>query len=77
MIVKLINLAVADGLIDPVTKRRPFVDPATGQAIATPVDVPDTSHWYRRIREGDIARVDEPAPSGMEPVAPLTTRGGK
>lgn len=70
---KLINPDVATGLIDPVSKRRPFVDTATGHPILEAVDLPDTSFWIRRAMDGDI-RVEQPEPSGNEPIAPLTTR---
>lgn len=55
---------------DPVT-RMPL--PAEGG------EVPDNSFWRRRIRGGDVKLVDESgrsAPTGTEPVAPLTTREG-
>lgn len=39
-------------------------------------EVPETGedglHWHRLIRSGDVTRID--APTGREPVAPLTTR---
>lgn len=74
MKVKLVNPDIAAGLIDPVTKRRPFVDLETGRPILDVVDVQDTSHWRRQIRAGDI-RLAEIEPIGGEPIAPLTTRG--
>lgn len=37
-------------------------------------DVPESSYWMRRLRDGDVVRVD--APIGNEPIAPLTTRKG-
>lgn len=51
---------------DPHTKR-PL--PAEGD------DVPDNSFWIRRLRAGEVVRLDAPAPTGNEPLAPLTTRG--
>jgi hypothetical protein len=40
-------------------------------------DVPENSFWIRRLRDGDVVRVDVPTkPVGNEPVAPLTTRKG-
>lgn len=58
---------------DPRTKRRL---PAEG------ADVPDNNYWRRRLSAGEVVHVDETiaaptAPTGREPVAPLTTRGGK
>lgn len=54
---------------DPHTKR-PL--PAEGG------EVPENSFWVRRLREGEVVRIDAPAqPTGREPIAPLTTRGGK
>jgi len=53
---------------DPHTKRRL---PAEGD------DVPESTFWVRRLRAGEIVRIDEGAPVGNEPVQPLTTRGGK
>ncbi len=74
MRVKLLNEAAAAGLLDPNTKRSPFIDPTTGKVLAE-ADVPETSHWVRRLLDGDIERViDDPKPSGREPVAPLTKR---
>jgi hypothetical protein len=54
-------------------------------------NVPEDNYWMRRLRDGDVVRIDdppkkpelmsaapvdinEPEPSGREPVAPLTTR---
>lgn len=54
---------------DPHTKR-PL--PAEGG------NVPDNNFWRRRLLAGEVELVAEPsAPTGREPVAPLTTRGGK
>lgn len=38
-------------------------------------EVPDTTFWRRRLRDGDVVLVEAAAPTGLEPVAPLTTRG--
>lgn len=73
MKVKLVN-PVAPGLIDPITKRRPFLD-ADGNVLEQ-AEVPETSYWIRRVMDGDIARVDS-EPTGREPIAPLTTRGAQ
>ena len=41
-------------------------------------DVPENSFWIRRLRAGEVVRIDAPMqPVGNEPIAPLTTRGGK
>lgn len=69
----LVNIAAAAGLIDPDTKRRPFIDPATGEPIRTAVDLHDNNFWRRRARDGDI-RIERGEPRGNEPIAPLTTR---
>lgn len=51
-------------------------DPHTKRALPSDgSDVPDTSFWIRRLKAGDVVRIDEP--SGREPVAPLTTRGAR
>jgi hypothetical protein len=64
----------AAGLIDPQTKRTPFIDAETGKVIAA--DVPETSFWVRRLLAGELKRCDETTtqPVGNEPIAPLTTR---
>lgn len=71
MRVKLVNPDNAAGLTDPVTKRSPFIDPETKSVIES-ADVPETSFWIRRLRAGEVVRIDPP--SGLEPVTPLTTR---
>lgn len=59
---------------DPHTKR-PL--PAEGG------EVPENNFWIRRLERGEVVRCEAPAPArateptGNEPVAPLTTRGGK
>lgn len=54
---------------DPHTKRQL---PAEGG------DVPDGDvFWNRRLRDGSVVRVVDESPTGREPIAPLTTRGGK
>lgn len=75
MRVKIVNPDNAPGLIDPVTRRSPFIDPSTGGVLAE-ADVPENTHWIRRLRAGEVERVAA-APTGSEPIAPLTTRGGK
>jgi len=67
--------ATAAGLIDPDTRRSPFIDPVTKGVLAE-ADVPETIFWFRRLRAGEVIRIDQSgAPTGREPVAPLTTRG--
>jgi len=79
MKVRIHDRGIAEGLIDPVTKRSPFVEvtvnPETGEVtkkILDVAEVPETNHWIRRIQSKEIARVVEP--TGREPIAPLTTR---
>jgi hypothetical protein len=54
-------------------------DPHTKTALpAEGGEVPENSFWIRRLRAGEIVRVDEPAqPVRNAPIAPLTTREGK
>lgn len=76
MRVKPANPDHAIGLIDPQTRRTPFIDPDTKQVIEA--DVPDTTFWTRRLLAGEIVLVTETAraaqPTGSEPIQPLTTR---
>lgn len=72
MRVRLVFPEQAAGLQDPVTKRSPFLDPATG-AVIVEADVPETSFWVRRIADGTLKRSD-PTPTGREPVTPMSTR---
>ncbi len=37
-------------------------------------DVPESIYWIRRLLDGDVVR--DGAPTGNEPIAPLTTRSG-
>ncbi len=67
MKVKPVNPAAV--IRDPHTKRQL---PADGG------DVPDNTFWNRRILDGDVVRIGATAPPvGNEPIATLTTRGGK
>lgn len=53
-------------------------DPHTLRALPPEgADVPETPFWFRRLRAGEVVRVDDVAPTGREPIAPLTTREGK
>lgn len=36
-------------------------------------EVPENNFWIRRLRGGDVVRIDA-EPTGREPVTPLTTR---
>ncbi|WP_084457817.1 DUF2635 domain-containing protein [Desulfocurvus vexinensis] len=37
------------------------LDPATGQPLPQDgADVPDTTYWRRRLRDGDVARATRP-----------------
>jgi hypothetical protein len=88
MKVRATDPSTAHALIDPDTKRSPFVD-ATTKNILEHADVPENNFWTRRMLAGEIERVPEPAPravgehaehadraepTGREPIAPLTTR---
>lgn len=78
MKVRPVNPEAAAGLLDPVTKRSPFIDPET-KAVLASAEVPDTVHWRRRLLHGEIA-LDVSAqnePTGTEPLAPLTTRAAR
>lgn len=72
MQVRLLFPDQAAGLKDPFTKRSPFLDPMTG-AVVLEADVPETSHWVRRVLDGTLERTEQ-APTGREPVTPITTR---
>lgn len=72
MKVKPADPGTAAGLIDPDTKRSPFIDPETGKVLES-ADVPESNFWVRRLLAGEIARADQ-QPTGAEPVTPLTTR---
>jgi hypothetical protein len=65
--------------VKPVDPAAVIRDPHTKQALpAEGADVPDNAYWHRRLIAGEIVRGDEAAPPiGNEPIAPLTTRGGK
>lgn len=51
-------------------------DPHTKRALpAAGGTVPDTSFWRRRLAAGDVVLVNAaPAPTGLEPPTPITTR---
>ena len=81
MKVKIVNPENAIGLVDPTTRRTPFIDPETKATIAI-ADVPESSFWIRRVMSGEVVLVaddlvrvaDAAPPTGREPVTPLTTR---
>lgn len=76
MRVKPTNPANAVGLIDPQTMRSPFIDPETGEVLASAV-VPDNMYWTRRLLHGELELelvTETTTPTGREPIAPLTTR---
>lgn len=72
MKVRPANPDTAAGLIDPDTKRSPFIDPETKQVLAE-ATVPATSFWLRRLQAREVELVND-QPTGREPVTPLTTR---
>lgn len=57
-------------------------DPATKRALpADGADVPESIYWTRRLRAGDVVRIDQAAGKAAErprpevdPVSPLATR---
>lgn len=78
MRVKIVNQAAAAGLLDPQTKRSPFIDAETGAVIEI-AEVPENNFWVRRVMHGEVVRLPDAAPetatpTGREPIAPLTTR---
>lgn len=51
-------------------------DPDTKRALPDEGDdVPDTSYWLRRLRDGDVVRIDAQPRPELDPVMPLATRG--
>lgn len=77
MRVKPTNPDHAVGLVDPHTKRRPFIDPVTG-AVLESADVPENTHWVRRLQAGEIVRVDDAAkPAGGAPASTATSKPEK
>jgi hypothetical protein len=62
--------------VKPVNPSAVIRDPHTRRPLpAEGGDVPETSFWIRRLRDGDVVRIDDHAdPVGNEPIAPLTTR---
>lgn len=65
--------------VKPVDPSAVIRDPHTKQRLpAEGGDVPENTFWLRRLRAGEVVRIDAPGqPVGSEPIAPLTTRGGK
>ncbi len=79
MKVKIANPDTAAGLVDPQSRRRPFLD-GEGKPITGVVDVPDSNYWQRRVIDKSVVLADgggeRATPTGAEPIAPLTTRKG-
>lgn len=74
MKVKLLILDHAPGMIDPHSKRTPFIvadpDDPTKTSVVAVAEVPETSFWVRRVLDGEIERVEEdkaPAPAAPAP----------
>ena len=64
--------------VKPVDPNAVIRDPVTLRPLpAEGGDVPENTFWVRRLRAGEVVRIDDVTPTGREPVAPLTTRGGK
>lgn len=65
--------------VKPVDPTAVIRDPHTKRPLpAEGAEVPENTFWVRRLRAGEVVRIDAPAmPTGREPIAPLTTRGGK
>lgn len=68
--------------VKPVDPNAVIRDPHTMRPLpAEGGEVPDNVFWHRRLVAGEVVRIDDAAnaakPNGAEPVAPLTTRGGK
>lgn len=72
MKVKPTNSPTAHGLVDPDTRRSPFVD-SEGRVLDV-ADVPDTAFWRRRLIAREIEILESNEPTGLEPMTPLTTR---
>lgn len=58
---------------DPVTLRYPHLGGDNGDQVLEVFNVPETTFWIRRLLACELVRVVD-APTGREPVAPLTTR---
>lgn len=68
--------------VKPVDPNAVIRDPHTHRVLpAEGGEVPENNFWTRRLMAGEVVRVEETAtkaaPMGNEPIAPLTTRGGK
>jgi hypothetical protein len=66
--------------VKPVDPNAVIRDPHTKQPLpAEGGDVPENNFWTRRCSPAKVVRESTNAvmPTGREPVAPLTTRGGK
>jgi hypothetical protein len=68
--------------VKPVDPNAVIRDPHTRMPLpAEGGEVPENSFWVRRVLAGEVVRIDQPAdnaadnaPTGREPVTPLTTR---
>lgn len=62
--------------VKPVDPNAVIRDPQTLRQLPAEGDeVPDNTFWNRRLLQGDVVRCTETAqPTGLEPIAPLTTR---
>lgn len=61
--------------VKPVDPAAVILDPQTMRQLpADGGEVPESSFWIRRLRAGEVVRIDQPEPTGREPVTPLTTR---
>lgn len=62
--------------VKPALKDATIRDPHTRRPLgAEGGDVPDSTFWRRRLRDGDVIAMGTDEPTGLEPVTPLTTRG--
>lgn len=63
--------------VKPVDPSAVIRDPHTKRPLpAEGGEVPESNFWMRRLRAGEVVRLDAPSqPVGNEPIAPLTTRG--
>ena len=61
--------------VKPVDPNAVIRDPHTKRQLPPEGDeVPENSFWIRRLRAGEVVRVETTEPVGNEPIKPLTTR---
>lgn len=70
MKVKLTDRAIAAGMLDPHTKRSPFINPET-KGVLEVADVPDNIHWRRRMLAGELELVADAEPVVEETASPV------